>query len=77
MVASTASAIVGTLVSLGACASVLLNLSVLFVIWKSGLTKTNHIYFLAFANMFGQACHMSIIGFYLGPSSIAQVSKSN
>ena len=68
--------LIGILITLTATASLLLNVFVLFIIWKGGLMKPSgsNIYLLAFANITSNCIQASVIAFYLGPSVILQVS---
>ena len=78
MAFTTRSIVVGSLISLFAGTSFLLNVLVLIVIWKGGFLKPsqNSIYIFAFVNIAGDALQMALSTFYLGPSSIAQVKHA-
>ena len=70
------SVILGILISLVAGISFMINILVMLVIWGGGFLKRDqiHIHIFVFATLAGNALQMAISAFYLGPSSILQVS---
>ena len=68
--------LIGVVMTILASGSLLLNLFVLFIIWRGGLLRSSasSIYLLAFTNITSNCIQASIITFYLGPSVILQVS---
>ena len=67
--------LIGVLITIAALAATMLNLFILFTIFKGGLLKntSSSIYLLAFSNIICNCIDTGITAFYLGPSVILQV----
>ena len=75
MAATVFSVILGSYLSIICIVTLILNVAVLYVLYKGKfLTSTyNPIYLFAFANICGSVLTQALFGFYLGPSCMLQV----
>uniref|UniRef100_A0A914DD76 Uncharacterized protein n=1 Tax=Acrobeloides nanus TaxID=290746 RepID=A0A914DD76_9BILA len=66
--------LIGIVITASSSTSLLLNLFVLFILYRGGLLKPSksNIYLLAFANITSNCIRAAVIAFYMGPSVILQ-----
>lgn len=67
--------LLGAIIMMVAFLSLVINLFVLFILWRGGLLKktSSSIYLLAFSNIFANCIQAALVAFYLGPSILLQV----